>query len=73
MPISVAAQYIGISVSSFRNVVAKDVAPVYMTVRRPVWLREDLDRWVNNKAGRAQNDVDPDEAELDRILDRHSA
>lgn len=73
MPIATAAQYVGISISSFRAIVAQDVRPIYMSPRRPVWLREDLDAWINNKAGRTDTHVDPGVAEWDRILDRNTA
>ena len=48
-----AALYVGLSTSTFLAQVAPAVPPVKLTVRRQVWLREDLDRWLDMRAGRA--------------------
>lgn len=55
MPEREAAYYVGLSASTFRREVAAGTAPspVRMTKGRQVWLREDLDRWLDAKAGRA--------------------
>ena len=42
-----AANYVGLSVTSFREHVAADVQPVRLTPGRLAWLREDLDRWLD--------------------------
>ncbi|CAM2754926.1 hypothetical protein CFR75_06270 [Komagataeibacter xylinus] len=47
-----AALYVGLSVSTFLAQVAPQVPPVKLTVRRQIWLREDLDRWLDVRAGR---------------------
>ena len=49
-----AATYVGVSVAWWREAVAAGDAPqpVYLTRRLPVWLREDLDRWLDARAGR---------------------
>lgn len=45
-----AAAYVGLSESSFQRHCA--VAPVQITPGVKVWLREDLDRWLDGLAGR---------------------
>jgi hypothetical protein len=49
-----AAAYVGISVSSLRTEVLAGRAPaaVWITKGRKIWLREDLDAWLNRAAGR---------------------
>ncbi|HWX50528.1 MAG TPA: hypothetical protein VNZ61_20980 [Roseomonas sp.] len=57
-----AAAYVGLSVTTFRAAVqAARVEPVWLTRGRKVWLREDLDRWLDAKAGRvaAAPEVNP--------------
>lgn len=51
LPARDAARYVGISETAFRTVVAKSVRPVYMSPKRPVWLRDQLDEWINQRAG----------------------
>lgn len=51
LPIRAAADYMGISESLFRAIVRPVITPVYMSPRRPVWLREDLDKYINERAG----------------------
>lgn len=48
-----AALYVGLGVSSFRTLVtAGDMpGPVWLTRGRKVWLREQLDRWLDARAG----------------------
>ncbi len=52
-----AAQYVGLSQSQFGLMWRRGDAPqpVKLTVRRQVWLREDLDHWLDEKAGRARD------------------
>jgi hypothetical protein len=53
-----AAAYVGLSPTSFR-VVARDhgISAVWLTPRRKVYLREDLDAWLDRKAGRREQTV----------------
>lgn len=51
MPISLAARYVGLSETTFRNSVGRTVRPVYLTPRRPVWLKDQLDKWIDERAG----------------------
>jgi predicted DNA-binding transcriptional regulator AlpA len=50
-----AAAYVGLSASTIRAEYAagRFPAPVALTVGRQVWLRDDLDLWLDAKAGRA--------------------
>ncbi|KAA5609133.1 hypothetical protein F1189_25850 [Rhodovastum atsumiense] len=50
-----AAAYVGLSSSTFRREVGAGRAPasVRLTPGRQVWLREDLDAWLDRLAGRA--------------------
>jgi hypothetical protein len=49
-----AADYIGLSASTLRaEVKAGRVKPVQLTAGRKVYLREDLDAYLDSKAGRA--------------------
>lgn len=50
-----AAAYVGLGASTFRAQVDAGEAPkpVRLTARRQVWLRDDLDRWLDRKAGSA--------------------
>jgi predicted DNA-binding transcriptional regulator AlpA len=49
-----AALYVGVSESWWLAAVKAGDAPaaVYLTPRLPVWLREDLDAWLDARAGR---------------------
>jgi predicted DNA-binding transcriptional regulator AlpA len=51
---ALAADYVGLSFSTFRREWSEGRAPgpVHLTPGRQVWLREDLDRWLDRKAGR---------------------
>jgi predicted DNA-binding transcriptional regulator AlpA len=51
---ALAAEYVGLSFSTFRREWSEGRAPrpVHLTPGRQVWLREDLDRWLDRKAGR---------------------
>jgi predicted DNA-binding transcriptional regulator AlpA len=61
-----AAQYIGLSVTTFRREWREGRAPrpIQLTVGRQVWLRDELDRWLDGKAG-VHNDLAPIEALVD--------
>ena len=56
---ALAADYVGLSFSTFRREWSESraPAPVHLTPGRQVWLREDLDQWLDRKAGRLN---DPD-------------
>jgi len=50
-----AARYCGVSVSWWREAVSRGDAPAataHITGRMPVWFREDLDAWLDARAGR---------------------
>ncbi len=49
-----AASYVGMGASAWLSMVRRSEAPdpVYLSARIPVWLREDLDAWLDAKAGR---------------------
>ena len=51
LPIREAARYLGITETMFRSTVQPKIKPVYMSPRRPVWLRDQLDAFINEKAG----------------------
>ena len=53
MPLEMAAAYVGLSVIQLRESVAASDAPrpIRLTAIQRVWLREDLDGWLNRKAG----------------------
>ena len=57
-----AAEYVGLSVTTVRTLrTALDFpAPVKLTPGRIVFLREDLDAWLDRRAGKVTR-VDPDE------------
>lgn len=52
---AMAAAYVGISPGQFRAFVDRGEAPkpVHFPGRRIVWLRDDLDAWLDRLAGRA--------------------
>ena len=47
-----AAYYVGLSTTTFQEVVAQDVPSVQLTEKRRAWLREDLDAWLDVRAGK---------------------
>jgi predicted DNA-binding transcriptional regulator AlpA len=49
-----AAAYVGLSPASFRRDVVPEVPPIKLTTRCVGWLREDLDAWLDRRAGRVQ-------------------
>ncbi len=57
LKVELAAAYVGLSVTSFRQMVMPSVPPVYLTEKRIAWLREDLDRWLDSRAGRASQAI----------------
>ena len=52
LPETLAAAYVGLSVNTFRRYGPQ---PVWLTKGRKVWLREELDRWLDQKAGRVSD------------------
>lgn len=54
LKIDLASVYVGLSQSTFRSQVdAREIpAPIRLTPGRLVWLREDLDNYLDRKAGR---------------------
>ena len=52
---TLAAAYCGISPATLRRLAAEGDAPkpVHLSAHRVAWLRDDLDRWLDAKAGRA--------------------
>ncbi len=54
LPEEQAAYYVGLSASTFRREVGAGhaPAPVRLTAGRQVWLRDQLDAWLDQKAGR---------------------
>ena len=61
LPAKTAAYYVGFSVTSFRAHVAPQVPAVRISPGRLVWLREDLDRWLDGRRGSlpAPENLDP--------------
>ena len=61
MPQAIAARYVGLSESQFGLMWRQGAAPqpIKLAARRQVWLREDLDRWLDEKAGRARDGATP--------------
>lgn len=53
-----AAAYVGLSPSTFRAQIAPLIPPVRLTKGRQVWLREDLDAWLDRQAGRGDRAAD---------------
>jgi predicted DNA-binding transcriptional regulator AlpA len=49
-----AAYYVGLSPTTFRARVAPDVPGVRITEGCVAWYREDLDAWLDRRAGRVQ-------------------
>lgn len=64
-----AALYVGVSEAWWHAAVkaGNAPAPIYLTPRLPIWLREDLDAWLDARAGRdaASSAVNPWDAALD--------
>lgn len=50
--VDLAAAYVGLGETTFREIVAPEVPSVRLTEKRIVWLRDDLDRWLDRRAGR---------------------
>jgi len=66
--LELAAAYVSLSPASFLAAVKrKDVPqPIALSAGRKAWLIEDLDAWLDAKAGRARNDGSP-QAWMDAI------
>lgn len=61
-----AAAYLGMSPTHFRTMVAPAVAEVRLGPHLVGWLREDLDAWLDGKAGRtAASEANPWDAPPD--------
>jgi predicted DNA-binding transcriptional regulator AlpA len=64
LPEDLAAAYVGISVTNMRRLMQSPRTPfpgsVELSPQRVVWLREDLDRWLDAKAGRVPASQGPD-------------
>lgn len=54
-----AAAYVSLAPSTFRALVAPQIPPIWVTDGRVAWLREDLDRWLDSRAGRMTVDPAP--------------
>lgn len=52
-----AAEYLGISVSAFRNLARQKLSAVSVTPGRKVWLVSDLDNYLSQCSGRAIMDA----------------
>jgi predicted DNA-binding transcriptional regulator AlpA len=53
MSAELAAAYVGLSVTTILAT-AEFPPPVWLTKGRRVWLRDDLDAWLDRKAGRVE-------------------
>lgn len=51
---SLAAAYLGLSEATFRLQVVPEVPAVQLTPGRAVWLRDDLDAYLDRKSGRTE-------------------
>lgn len=47
-----AAAYVGLSATAFREHVASKLSAIHLTPGTVAWLRDDLDRWLDEIAGR---------------------
>lgn len=56
MPIATAAEYVGLSASTVRRLcgAGEFPKPVNITDARIAWLKEDLDAWLDMKAGKVR-------------------
>ena len=52
MPEPLAAAYTGLSISRFRAAVEPEVAGIQITKRVRIWIKDDLDAWLDRRAGR---------------------
>lgn len=55
-----AAAYLDVSLTWFHEHVAREVAPIRLSRGIVVWRREDLDRWLDNRAGGAAPSAEDD-------------
>ncbi len=51
MRIKEAAEYVAMSESAFRVWVAPECRKIHNTDRNVAWLRDDLDAWIDRRAG----------------------
>ncbi len=65
-----AADYVALSVATFRLYVVPVFPAVQLTPGRVGWLREDLDAWLDQKAGRSPPEVLNSWDQPDRRLQR---
>jgi predicted DNA-binding transcriptional regulator AlpA len=58
-----AAYYVGLAATTFRKEVTEDRAPkpIRLTGGRQVWLKDDLDKWLDQAAGKKPSPTEPDE------------
>jgi predicted DNA-binding transcriptional regulator AlpA len=54
LSVEMAAAYVGLSPTTIQaeRRAGRFPPPIHLTVGRLVWLRDDLDRWLDEKAGR---------------------
>ena len=52
MPEQLAAAYVGLSVSRFQACVVPEVAGIQITERIRIWVKDDLDDWLDRLSGR---------------------
>ena len=69
MKVEIAAAYIGLSISTFLSLVAGGRAPwpTWITPGRKIWLREDLDLWLDRMRGDKETAKVEPEAWLGRL------
>ena len=72
-----AAEYVGLGASTFRQVVVPAVPAIRLTAGRVAWLREDLDRWLDERRASEPNPVDAGSPDTDaaprEAFDIHAA
>ncbi len=71
MGLELAAAYVGLSPSTFRAQVDRSGStapqPIALTAGRRVWLKEDLDAWLDRAAGRGTTAAGTGEAWLESL------
>ena len=75
MRLEVAAAYLGLSPSSLSAAAKAGTAPkpIRITPGRIIWLKDDLDAWLNKQAGRPPHGQETDgSAELDAYFARQA-
>lgn len=70
MRIEIAAAYCGISETWLQAALGRQEfpAPVRLSAARVIWLKDDLDRWLDEKAGRSKADAG-DASAVDALSD----